>query len=285
MDINGLGKNYQYNNYHPAYRGNGGSFAETTQKAADNASGLPGMQKPDNSITLHWFDTKEGDKAAGCVGMPDGSSVTVYQPPGFDINNPVYKVKYWDTAGNVTERMVDISKVDPNNCDYIDMYTYSVYLNNSGKSDSAMQDFMMAGAGRGEGGCYTYEDLLEKRNWMTVFKDWMQMQYEAGNIAGYHQYRRFYDLILEERGSNGKSGAAERTDREENGRRETAETESDIVVKSDGSRVLVITTKLAGMQTQMSVEISKPTDFPNNRAGEDMNMDGPISFVEDTING
>lgn len=276
MDINGLGRNYQYNNYNPTYRKDAGGFMETAQKAAQNTSDMPAAQVPGNSLTLHWFDMEEGDKAVGCVGKPDGSSVTVYQPSGFDINNPVYKVKYWDAAGNVTERMVDIAEVNPNNCDYIDMYTYSVYLSDSGKSDSAMQDFLMAGSGigRGEGGSYTYDDLLEKRDWMTVIKDWMQMQYDAGNIAGYHQYKRFYDLILEERNDHGKNKTAGRAEQEESSRQETAKTESDIVVKPDGSRVLVMTTKLAGMQTQMSVEISKPTDFPT---------DDPTDVIDENV--
>ena len=44
----------------------------------------------------------------------------------FDPAHPVYKVKVWDADGNVTERMVDISKVDPGNCDTVDMYAYAV---------------------------------------------------------------------------------------------------------------------------------------------------------------
>lgn len=52
---------------------------------------------------------------------------------------------------------------------------------------------------------------------------------------------------------------------------EKAETESDIIVKPDGSRVLVVTTSVGGMQTSMSLEISKPTDMPNGTGqdGED----------------
>lgn len=36
-------------------------------------------------------------------------------------------------------------------------------------------------------------------------------------------------------------------------------TKSQIVVKADGSKVLVVTMQVAGMQTTMSLEISKPT--------------------------
>lgn len=52
---------------------------------------------------------------------------------------------------------------------------------------------------------------------------------------------------------------------------EKANTESDIIVKLDGSRVLVVTMCVGGMETTMSLEISKPTDMPNEtrQDGED----------------
>ncbi len=43
-----------------------------------------------------------------------------------------------------------------------------------------------------------------------------------------------------------------------------SETTSDIVVKPDGSRVLVVTMNIGGMETTMSLEISKPTTLPND---------------------
>ncbi|MEH2941650.1 hypothetical protein VSQ32_01985 [Lachnospiraceae bacterium KK002] len=55
----------------------------------------------------------------------------------------------------------------------------------------------------------------------------------------------------------------------------TSETDTDIIVKPDGSRVLVVTVHTGGMETTMSLEISKPTDLPNEsreeaeRSGQD----------------
>ena len=42
-------------------------------------------------------------------------------------------MKAWDKSGNVTEQMVDVSKVDPKNCDTTEMYTYTTNLKESGK--------------------------------------------------------------------------------------------------------------------------------------------------------
>lgn len=50
--------------------------------------------------------------------------------------------------------------------------------------------------------------------------------------------------------------------------RQESKTKSDIIVKADGSRVLVITTDIAGMETAMSLEISKPTEAPNENEKE-----------------
>ena len=48
----------------------------------------------------------------------------------------------------------------------------------------------------------------------------------------------------------------------------TSETDTDIIVKPDGSRVLVVTVHTGGMETTMSLEISKPTDLPNESREE-----------------
>lgn len=44
-------------------------------------------------------------------------------------------------------------------------------------------------------------------------------------------------------------------------------TTSEIILRPDGSRVLVLTMKMGGMETSISIKISEPTDFPNDAAG------------------
>lgn len=53
-----------------------------------------------------------------------------------------------------------------------------------------------------------------------------------------------------------------------------SETKTDIIVKPDGSRVLVMTMSVGGMETTMSLEISKPTKAPNetSKQATDDNM-------------
>ena len=44
---------------------------------------------------------------------------------------------------------------------------------------------------------------------------------------------------------------------------EDSETDTEIIVKPDGSRVLVVTMNVGGTETSMTLEISKPTALPN----------------------
>ena len=48
-----------------------------------------------------------------------------------------------------------------------------------------------------------------------------------------------------------------------------SETTTEIIVKPDGSRVLVMTMSIGGMETTMSLEISKPTEAPNEYSQHD----------------
>lgn len=62
-------------------------------------------------------------------------------------------------------------------------------------------------------------------------------------------------------------------------KREEAKTETDVIVKPDGSRVLVMTTHIGSMSATVSLKISEPTDLPNDHVGkenisEEKNGDG-----------
>ena len=54
----------------------------------------------------------------------------------------------------------------------------------------------------------------------------------------------------------------------------------EIIVKPDGSRVLVMTMSVGGMETTMSLEISKPTKAPNQNSKQDTNNDMPFTDAE-----
>lgn len=62
-----------------------------------------------------------------------------------------------------------------------------------------------------------------------------------------------------------------------------AETKSDIIVKPDGSRVLVVTMNIGGMETTMSLEISKPTNMQNDHSKQDNENSSTPDAQADTV--
>lgn len=225
------------------------------------------------SFELHYFDNEKGERAISASCGTD-YSVTVYEPEDYDPSNPIYKVKLWDKDGNVTERMVDVSKVDPKNSDYIDMYAYACYASKTGICKDALSAFMGADAG-----CYgnegrTYKDLFTYRNWVEAVEDMMKTQYDAGNLPGYLNYKQFYDFLI--KGNANKKASEEENVQSKENKEKESESRTEVVVKADGSRVLMITTQMGEMQTTTSVELSKPAPVQNKNL-----QDG--SIINDSV--
>jgi len=53
--------------------------------------------------------------------------------------------------------------------------------------------------------------------------------------------------------------------------KQESESKTEIIVKPDGSRVLVMTMSIGGMETTMCLEISKPTEAPTENTKQDTN--------------
>lgn len=63
------------------------------------------------------------------------------------------------------------------------------------------------------------------------------------------------------------------------------DTSSEIIVRPDGSRVLMITVDIGGTQTAMSLQISEPTDVQNDIAKQESDSNGtPIHAAALTVN-
>ncbi|NBI91635.1 hypothetical protein D3Z45_13920 [Lachnospiraceae bacterium] len=252
MGIQGIGAN----SYPMGY-----GAARTEKNKPEEANKSWTVKSESQGLILHGQETQEDGKVVTAWACAtDNTSMTVYQPQDFDPANPVYKVKIWDSNGNVTERMVDISAVDPSNCDTIEMYAYSAYLSDSGKCPDALQKFMMAHAHHKDRGEHGQDSLFCKENWLEIIKEVMEMQYKAGNLKGYMEYKKFlYTLEAEKEGKEKKAES----------KQEESKVETDIEVKPDGSRILVMTRTIGGMAATTSIELSKPTSTPNSSLGKE----------------
>lgn len=83
------------------------------------------------------------------------------------------------------------------------------------------------------------------------------MKYEAENLKGYLEDKGFPDFLIQKTLENGGK---------EKDMKISCQVDTNIQVKTDGSRVLVMTRRIGGMSTIMSIELSKPTKLPNDTA-------------------
>ena len=170
----------------------GGNFAKQVEEAA---------QATAQSLTaiLHGFDEETGDSAIfSNVDVVNNLSITVYKTQDFDSGNPVYKVKTWDKDGNVTERMIDVSKVDPKNCDTAEMYAYTANLKESGKGsfeDTILKAAVAKAVKNAEQRSSAAWSFSEKTDWVKIVNDIMQSEYSYGDLKGYMEWKKFLGFL------------------------------------------------------------------------------------------
>ena len=146
-------------------------------------------------INLKMTDEDSGSRALTSVGYPDGSSVSVFKAEGYTDSNPQYMVKHWGKNGEETEYIVNPTQVNPEDASYIDMLAYSTYLDLTGQTKNGFGDFLTAS--RGVNGDLTYDagSMNTKMDFKALVKEFMQLQYDVGNMAGYISFKRFYECM------------------------------------------------------------------------------------------
>ena len=186
MNVNGIGECYPaagYETRRTERNVTGGKFAE---QAAQATATLHGAEEGSGDITV--FSGAE---------VVSGSSYSVYKTQDFDPESPVYKVKIWDKSGNVTECMVDVSKVDPKNCDTVEMYAYTANLKESGKGsfeDTVLKAVVAKSVKDAESRSGTWS-FSEKFDWTKIVNDIMQSEYQYGDLKGYMEWKKFLGFL------------------------------------------------------------------------------------------
>lgn len=169
----------------------GGSFAKQAAEAVQASDQV--------TATLHGADKETGDITVFLgAEVVTGSSISVYKTQDFDSENPVYKVKIWDKSGNVTERMVDASKIDPKNCDTAQMYVYASHLKESGKGsfeDTVLKTVIAKAVKNAEQRSYGSWNFSEKTDWVKIVNDIMQSEYRYGDLKSYMEWKQFSGLL------------------------------------------------------------------------------------------
>lgn len=181
--------------------------ARTYCKGAGAASRMAGSKKRNGgdfakqaraAVTLHGADEGSGDITVfSGAEVVSGSSYSVYKTPDFAPENPVYKVKIWDKLGNVTERMVDVSKVDSKNCDTVEMYAYTANLKESGKGsfeDTVLKAVVAKSVKDAENKSGTWS-FSEKFDWAKIVNNLMESSYHYGDLKGYMEWKKFLGFL------------------------------------------------------------------------------------------
>ena len=88
---------------------------------------------------------------------------------------------------------------------------------------------------------------------------------QNANVQDIYKALKSKNPLLEQEDDDVSDEESKQEDKQE------SESKTEIIVKPDGSRVLVMTMSIGGMETTMSLEISKPTEAPNENSEHDTN--------------
>ena len=88
---------------------------------------------------------------------------------------------------------------------------------------------------------------------------------QNANVQDIYKALKSTNPLLEQEDNDVSDEELKQEDKQE------SESKTEIIVKPDGSRVLVMTMSIGGMETTMSLEISKPTEAPNENSEHDTN--------------
>ena len=96
---------------------------------------------------------------------------------------------------------------------------------------------------------------------------------QNANVQDIYDALKSTNPLMEQEDSDAVDEELEQADKQE------SESKTDIIVKPDGSRVLVMTMSIGGMETTMSLEISKPTEVPNENSEHDTDNNMPSDDI------
>lgn len=77
----------------------------------------------------------------------------------------------------------------------VEMLAYTTYSDVEGFTKNAFGDFMNAARGVNGNISYDADNIKEKKDYMSMVKELMQLQYDSNNLPGYLSYKELYDYM------------------------------------------------------------------------------------------
>ena len=232
--------------------------------------------KVECSVDKSNFAIKEGRLKSNIIGI--GSlviagddtwhGISASYADDYSEGNPVIKVRV-ETPHGVEEHHIDVREVDPRNATEIEMFALCSYADangqGTGSASGSWQVLMYHISNAGHNGYLEMPNSLdkcstEKKNWVEAARSAVDDYMNGGLYRQAMDGRKLLDIFdshIE------KYFNQEEEPEEEKKELEESTTDTDIVVKPDGSRVLVMTTHVGGMSATVSMKLSEPTKMPD----------------------
>lgn len=269
MALAGIGQNNNQDYIQAADKNSGNAKAS----GRNAANGSTGAGRTD--FSLKYVQVGGGNKVfldpealfSNCH-VQTGESVNVYRAEDFSEENPVYIVKGTDQGGNSYEERIDVSKVNPNHCSYKEMLVLGIH---TGKKSDDLFFSMSILKDKAANASYN-----EKADYLSMLSGLRSDMKTLGHWDGYLRYDKIIADILrycqdrkaenayggDDAGEyNGRINGSKNEDNEKSEDAEESKTDSQVIVRPDGSKVLMMTTYVGGMETVMSVQISEPSEL------------------------
>ena len=194
MNIGGVTTNYS-----AAYDTEKAQNAGTDKNFAEEIANAAQMKSTEETSAARGSDEESEDTAVFRVLYTDsGIKYTVYKTKDFSSENPIYKVKIWDEEDNMTERLIDVSKINPRNCDTFEMEVYAAHLKETGKDDfvsSVLSAAIAKAASQANQKSTVSWDYSTRINWVDAVKYAMQSSYNYGDLKGYMEWKKFLSFL------------------------------------------------------------------------------------------
>lgn len=270
MALAGIGQNNNQNYIQESGKNTGNAKAADRNKAGRNTDA------ESTDFSIKYVQAGGGNKVYldpeaifSNYHAQSGESVNVYRAEDFSEENPIYIVKGTDRNGNEYEEKIDVSKVNPNHCSYKEILALGIHTGK--KSDdlffsmSILKD-KAANASYSEKADYL-SMLFELRNDMKTLGHWDgYLRYDKiiADILRYCKDRKTQNSNEAEKSkeyvkSNEVVNCAKNDNDKKSKDTEESKTDSEVIVKPDGSKVLMMTTYVGGMETMMSLQITEPS--------------------------
>ena len=186
-------------------------------------------------------------------GYGSGLSFYIKYAENSTDEDPIVVAKGVDENGREFEQTIHINDINPNSATLVQMHALEAHL-----GVDKGQDLSSLPKGLGNMGLY------DRVNFMDLFRQSIRDMNMLGERRGADFYRnsmKAYADFMTNKGKSGASGkaAGSRVEKEDvqQADEKTSTSESQIITKPDGSRVLLVTTHVGGRETVMSIVLSQ----------------------------